>query len=218
LAKKEKPLVVSMGNYAASGGYYIACNADKIFAEPTTLTGSIGVFATIPNLSVLANDIGINAEQVSTNKSASYSVFEPMTDAFRTVAQGGVENVYTTFIQRVADGRNMEVSDVDAIGQGRVWTGLEALNNGLVDELGNLDDAVAEAAEMADLIEYKTINLPVYKKDIKEAMGGFPFMNTKEAILKEELGQENYRIYQDFKRVYGLKGMQARIPYVFSIK
>jgi len=218
LAKKEKPLVVSMGNYAASGGYYIACNADKIFAEPTTLTGSIGVFATIPNLSGLANDIGINAEQVSTNKSASYSVFEPMTAAFRDVAQGGVENVYTTFIQRVADGRNMKVSDVDAIGQGRVWTGVEAIENGLVDVLGNLDDAVAEAAEMAELVEYKRINLPVYKKDFKESMGGLPFMNTKEAILKEELGQENFRIYQDFKRVYGLKGMQARIPYVFTIK
>ena len=218
LAKKEKPLVVSMGNYAASGGYYIACNADKIFAEPTTLTGSIGVFATIPNFSVLANDIGINAEQVRTNKSASYSVFEPMSDAFRSVAQGGVEKVYTTFIQRVADGRNMKVADVDAIAQGRVWTGVEALENGLVDELGNLDDAVAEAAEMAELSTYKRVNLPVYKKDFKETMGGLPFMNTKEAILKEELGQENYRIYQDFKRVYGLKGMQARIPYVFTIK
>jgi len=218
LAKKEKPLVVSMGNYAASGGYYIACNADKIFAESTTLTGSIGVFATIPNLSVLANDIGINAEQVSTNKSASYSVFEPMTDAFRTVAQGGVENVYTTFLQRVADGRSMDVSAVDAIAQGRVWTGVEALENGLIDVIGNLDDAVEEAAEMANLIEYKRINLPVYKKDFKETMGGLPFVNTKKAILKEELGQENYRIYQDFKRVYGLKGMQARIPYVFTIK
>ena len=218
LAKKEKPLVVSMGNYAASGGYYIACNADKIFAEPTTLTGSIGVFATIPNFSVLANDMGINAEQVSTNKSASYSVFEPMTDAFRSVAQSGVENVYTTFIQRVADGRKMELADVDAIAQGRVWTGLEALDNGLVDALGNLDDAIAAAAEMAELVEYKRMNLPVYKKDLKEAMSGLPFMSTKATILKEELGQENYRIYQDFKRVYGLKGMQARIPYVFTIK
>ena len=218
LAKKEKPLVVSMGNYAASGGYYISCNADKIFAEPMTLTGSIGVFATVPNLSKLADNIGINAEQVSTNKSASYSAFEPMTDAFRALAQGGVENVYTTFVQRVADGRNMSVVDVDAIAQGRVWTGVEALENGLVDVLGNLDDAIAEAAEMAELGDYKTINLPVYKKDLKEAMGGLPFMNTKEAILKEELGQVNYRIYQDFKRVYGMKGMQARIPYVFTIK
>ncbi len=218
LAKKEKPLVVSMGNYAASGGYYIACNADKIFAEPTTLTGSIGVFATVPNFSVLADNIGINAEQVSTNKSPSYSVFEPMTDAFRKVAQGGVENVYATFIQRVADGRNMSIKEVDAIAQGRVWTGAEAIENGLVDVLGNLDDAVAAAAEMAQIEDYKTINLPVYKKDFKEVMGGLPFMNTKQAILKEELGQENYRIYQDFKRVYGLKGMQARIPYVFTIK
>lgn len=218
LAKKEKPLVVSMGNYAASGGYYIACNADKIFAEPTTLTGSIGVFATVPNLSVLAANIGINAEQVSTNTSASYSAFEPMTDAFRSYAQEGVENVYTTFVQRVASGRNMDIEAVDTIAQGRVWTGVEALENGLVDALGNLDDAVAEAAVLANLVTYKTINLPVYKKDFKDAMGGLPFMNTKEAILKEELGQENYRIYLDFKRVYGLKGVQTRIPFVFTIK
>lgn len=218
LAKKVKPLVVSMGNYAASGGYYIACNADKIFAEPTTLTGSIGVFATIPNFSILASNIGINAVQVSTNKSASYSVFEPMTDAFRAVTQEGVENVYATFIQRVAAGRNMELAAVDSIAQGRVWTGVEALENGLIDALGNLEDAVEAAAAMASLVEYKTMKLPVYKKDFKEAMSGLPFMNTKAAILKEELGEENYRIYQDFKRVYGLKGMQARIPYVFTIK
>jgi len=121
IAKKEKPLVVSMGDAAASGGYYIACNADKIIAEPTTITGSIGVFGIVPNMTNLAKNIGINSETVSTNKGAKYSVFEPMTDEFRTVTQEGVEFVYTTFLDRVAAGRNMTIEEVDAVAQGRVW-------------------------------------------------------------------------------------------------
>ena len=121
LTKQKLPIVVSMGNVAASGGYYIACNADKIFAEPTTITGSIGVFGVIPNVSKLAGNIGINAEQVSTNKGASYSVFEPMTNDFRAVTTEGVEQVYTTFLDRVSAGRNMNFSAVDSIAQGRVW-------------------------------------------------------------------------------------------------
>ena len=115
LTKKELPIVVSMGNVAASGGYYLACNANRIFAEPTTITGSIGVFGVIPNFSKLANNIGVNAEQVSTNKGANYSVFEPMTDEFRAVTTEGVEAVYTTFLDRVSAGRNMTIEAVDKI-------------------------------------------------------------------------------------------------------
>ncbi|UMB60104.1 signal peptide peptidase SppA [Lutibacter sp. A80] len=218
LASQKLPIVVSMGNVAASGGYYIACNADLIFAEPTTITGSIGVFGVLPNISELADNIGINAEQVSTNKSANYSVFEPMTDAFRTVTQEGVEQVYTTFLERVAEGRGMLVNQVDSIAQGRVWTGVEAVEKGLVDKLGNLDDAVAQAAELADVIDYKVRNYPSYKLDFEDRFNSFPFANSKEKLIIEELGEENYKIYQNIKQLSTLKGIQARAPFVLNIR
>ncbi len=218
LTKKELPLVVSMGNVAASGGYYLACNADRIFAEPTTITGSIGVFGVIPNFSKLANTIGINAEQVRTNKGADYSIFEPMTDEFRLVTTEGVEAVYTTFLKRVAKGRNMTVEAVDSIAQGRVWSGVDALNNGLVDELGNLDDAILYAAELAEITDYKVRNYPSYNVDFEDRFSSFPFMKTKEKVLIEELGEANYKIYQTIKQFSRLEGIQARMPYVIDIK
>jgi len=217
LTKQELPIVVSMGNVAASGGYYLACNANRIFAEPTTITGSIGVFGVIPNFSKLANNIGVNAEQVSTNKGANYSVFEPMTDEFRAVTTEGVEAVYTTFLDRVADGRNMTIEDVDKIAQGRVWSGVDALNNGLVDELGNLDDAIYYAAELAEVTDYKVRNYPSYNIDLEDRFNSFPFIETKEKVLKDELGEENYKIYQTIKEFSKLKGIQARLPFEIAI-
>jgi protease IV len=217
LTKKELPLVVSMGNLAASGGYYLACNADRIFAEPTTITGSIGVFGVIPNFSKLANNIGINAEQVSTNKGASYSVFEPMTEEFRLVTTEGVEAVYTTFLERVAKGRGMLVEEVDKVAQGRVWSGVDALKKGLVDELGNLDDAISYAAELADLTDYRVRNYPSYKVDFQDRFNKVPFMKSKVEMLKEELGVENYKIYETIKGFSKLKGIQARMPFVIEI-
>jgi protease IV len=217
LTKKELPIVVSMGNLAASGGYYLACNADRIFAESTTITGSIGVFGVIPNFSKLANNIGINAEQVSTNKGANYSVFEPMTDEFRLVTTEGVEAVYTTFLERVATGRGMLIEEVDKVAQGRVWSGVDALKNGLVDELGNLDDAISYAAELADLTDYRVRNYPSYKVDLQDRFSSFPFMKTKEKILIEELGENNYQIYQSIKSISKLKGIQARMPMILEI-
>lgn len=217
LTKEKLPVVVSMGNVAASGGYYIACNADKIIAEPTTITGSIGVFGIIPNLSKLAENMGVNAEQVKTNKGASYSGFEPMTDAFRAVTQEGVEFVYTTFLSRVAAGRNMTVEEVDAIAQGRVWSGVEAKEKGLVDELGSLKDAVIEAAGLAGITDYRVRNYPSYKIDFEERFSGFPFAATKEELLIEEFGEENYKIYQSLKQVSKSSGIQARLPYVLDI-
>ena len=218
LTKEKLPLVVSMGNVAASGGYYLACNADKIFAESTTITGSIGVFGVIPNLSKLAKNIGINAEQVSTNTGANYSAFEPMTDEFRTVTTEGVEAVYTTFLERVANGRSMTIEDVDKIAQGRVWSGVDALNNGLVDELGNLDDAVFYAAELAEITDYKVRNYPSYKVELEDRFNTFPFMKTKEKFLIEELGEHNYKIYQSIKELSKLKGIQTRLPFIIEIK
>ena len=218
LTKEKLPLVVSMGNLAASGGYYLACNADRIFAEPTTITGSIGVFGVIPNFSKLANTIGINAEQVSTNKGANYSVFEPMTNEFRVVTTEGVEAVYTTFLERVSKGRNMTVEAVDSIAQGRVWSGVDALDNGLVDELGNLEDAVLYAAELAEITDYKVRNYPSYKIELEDRFNSFPFMKSKEKVLKEELGESNYKIYQTIKEFSKLEGVQARMPFVIDIK
>jgi protease-4 len=217
LTKKELPLVVSMGNLAASGGYYLACNADRIFAEPTTITGSIGVFGVIPNFSKLANNIGINAEQVSTNKGANYSVFEPMTDEFRLVTTEGVEAVYTTFLERVAKGREMSLEEVDKVAQGRVWSGVDALKSGLVDELGNLDDAISYAAELAEITNYRVRNYPSYKVDLQDRFNNFPFMKTKEKVLIEELGENNYQIYQSIKNISKLKGIQARMLMILEI-
>lgn len=217
LTKKTLPVVVSMGDVAASGGYYLACNANKIFAEPTTITGSIGVFGVIPNVSKLAGNIGINAEQVSTNKSPNYSAFEPMSDDFRAVTTEGVEQVYNTFLDRVSAGRNMSFSAVDSIAQGRVWSGVEAKKIGLVDELGNLDDAIAAAAELAEITDFKVRNYPDYKIELEDRFSSFPFMKTKEKLFIEELGEENYRIYKTIKGFSNLKGIQARMPYVIDI-
>lgn len=219
LAKQEKPLVVSMGNLAASGGYYIACNADKIIAEPTTITGSIGVFGAIPNFSQFAGNIGINAEQVHTNKSATYSVFEPMNQKFYDVTKEGVEQIYTTFVNRVSTGRNMTFEQVNEVAQGRVWTGKEAIEKGLVDQLGGLEDAIKAAAELAEIETYKVRNYPNYKTDLKDALQFSPFGKaSKEEILKEAMGDENYQLYYNIHRMKNLKGIQARIPFIFQIK
>jgi protease-4 len=217
LTKEKKPLVVSMGNLAASGGYYIACNADKIVAEPTTITGSIGVFGAIPNISVFADRIGINAEQIGTNKqSIGYSVFEPISDEFYNVTKESIELVYTTFVEKVAEGRNMTFAKVDSIAQGRVWTGKEAIENGLVDELGSLEDAIEIAAELASIDTYRIRNYPDYKSDFRDVFKG-PFSSVKQKIIKEELGEENYSIYQRIKQFSDLKGVQTRLPFLLDI-
>ena len=218
LTRKELPIVVSMGNVAASGGYYISCNANKIFAEPTTITGSIGVFGVIPNISELAENIGINAEQVSTNKSPSYSVFEPMTDEFRAVTKEGVEQIYTTFLDRVSKGRNIPVAKVDSVAQGRVWSGVEALENGLVDELGNLNDAIIYAAELAEVTDYKVRNYPNYNVDLEDKFQSLPFVKTREELMIEEFGKENFKIYENLKQITKVRGIQARMPYILEIK
>ncbi|WP_431165923.1 signal peptide peptidase SppA [Tenacibaculum halocynthiae] len=219
LTKKEKPIVVSMGNLAASGGYYIACNADKIIAEPTTITGSIGVFGMIPNISKLTDKLGINAEQVSTNSSANYSVFEPIDEKFYKVTKEGVEQIYNVFVTRVANGRGLKFDEVDKIAQGRVWTGKQALENGLVDALGSLDDAIEMAASIANVDDYRVRNYPNYKKDIKESFKFSPFAKlSKEELLKEALGEENYRLYDNINQIKNIKGIQARIPFIFEVK
>jgi len=219
LAKQKKPLVVSMGNYAASGGYYISCIADKIFAEPTTITGSIGVFGILPNINKMATKLGINAEQVLTNKNAlEYSLFEPISDNFRITMTESINNFYKNFVSKVAAGRNMTFKHVDKIAQGRVWTGTEALKNGLVDSLGGLQDAIVEAAKLANITTYKTVNYPRYKMDIKDEFSKIPFLTSEESLIKDELGLKNYMIYKSLKDMIKLKGVQMRLPYLIKIK
>ncbi|RZJ63413.1 MAG: signal peptide peptidase SppA [Flavobacterium sp.] len=213
LTKKEKPVVVSMGNYAASGGYYIACNANQIFAENGTITGSIGVFGTLPNATELVHKIGINTELVKTHTNAAgYSPFSPLDPNLRGVIQSDIEHIYGTFLKRVADGRKMTVAQVDSIAQGRVWTGAEALKIGLVDKIGGMDDAIKAAAKLAKIKEYRTQDFPEYDKKFADLLAGFGLAKSKDALLKEELGSENYEVYKALKDVSRRKGVQAMLP------
>ena len=221
LAKQVKPIVVSMGNVAASGGYYIAAGANRIFAEPTTITGSIGVFGTVPNINELAGEIGINAEQVGTNKNAiDYSLFEPMQESFKNQIQESIEDTYQTFLQRVAEGRNMTMAQVDSVAQGRVWSGTEAMEIGLVDEMGTLDDAIAAAAEMASLDSYGIKKFPKYKSGFERLMEDLEgaSLQLKDRLLRNEIGEEAYSILKELKSFKEQKGIQARMPFALDIK
>ncbi len=221
ITKKIKPVVVSMGNYAASGGYYIAANADRIFAEPNTITGSIGVFGMLPNMNQLGKNIGINAEQVKTHENASgYSVFEPMDENFKGFVLESIEKTYATFLKRVADGRKMTTQQVDAIAQGRVWTGVDAHKLGLVDEIGGLDAAIKYAAKLGKTTSYRTENFPEYEKSFEDLLANFTGMamfKTKEQLLKEQLGEEGFQMLEQIKRVKSRKGIQAMMPYEIEI-
>ena len=221
LTKKVKPVIVSMGNLAASGGYYISCNANQIFAESSTITGSIGVFGTLPNLSQVTKNYGINTELVETHENASgYSLFKPLDDNFRKVTQEGVERIYNTFVTRVATGRKMTFTQVDAIAQGRVWAGSDALRLGLVDKIGGLDDALAYASNLVKVKEYSTVDYPKYEKDFKDFFGrsGLPFMKSRENLIKEEIGLENYKIIEQIRKMNSQKGVQAMMPFEVNIK
>lgn len=173
LQAKGLPVVVSMGDYAASGGYYISCCADYIYAEPTTLTGSIGIFGTVPNASKLLNKIGLDVDGVSTNKHSSLSlnaIYKGLDKQEFALMQSMVERGYDLFTKRCADGRNMSQDEIKAIGEGRVWLGKDALEIGLVDELGNINSAINKAAELANLGEYAIVDYPEKKDPIEELL------------------------------------------------
>jgi protease IV len=222
ITKKVKPVIVSMGNLAASGGYYIACNANKIFAENSTITGSIGVFGMLPNFSEVTKKYGLNTEIVETHKNASgYSPFVPLEDDFRNFTQEGVESIYKTFVMRVATGRKMTFDQVDAIAQGRVWSGADAIKLGLVDKIGGMDDALTYAASLVKLKEYATVSFPEYKKSFfgdLENSGFLSVLKSRETLLKEELGEENYQLINQIKKMNTRKGMQVIMPYELKIE
>ena len=218
VTKKKKKVYVSMGNYAASGGYYIACNANRIFAEAGTITGSIGVFGVIPNVNALATNWGINAETVSTHPNAQfYSVFQKPTEQFKKEMTESIEQVYTVFLDRVAKGRGKTVAQIDSIAQGRVWSGKEALANGLVDEIGSLNDAIAYAAKDNGLKEYRTVSYPTFEMDFKAMFRRFG-ANLRGENLRNEMGVEAYEVYQQVKHIAQQRGVQVRLEYDVKLK
>jgi len=218
LAAKDKPVVVSMGNYAASGGYYISAPATKIYASPTTISGSIGVFGLVPDAGkLLEQKLGLITEFVNTNQNSEFpSVYRPMSSYEKEVMQRSIENIYTEFVGKVAAGRDMSVQAVDEIGQGRVWSGTSALRNGLVDEIGGLNDAIKGAAELAGIDSWLVRELPVledtYTKLISQ-LGG----DIRMSILKKELG-ESVKYYNMAQEIKEMSGIQARVPYFIEIR
>lgn len=219
LTKAVKPVVVSMGDYAASGGYYISALADSIFAEKETLTGSIGVFGLIPNFKdLLNNKLGIRSDVVKTGKFADLmtSFDKPLTAEETAIIQADVNRVYATFTQKVASGRGMQVSAVDSIGQGRVWTGAQALERGLVDGIGGLDRAIQAAVNKAGLEEYHVRYYPT-EKDPFMAL----FSTSKEQIKAWMLDDELAEYRQHIERLRNLvqaAGIQVRMPYAVEIR
>lgn len=216
LAKATKPVIVSMGDYAASGGYYISCAADTIVSDPNTLTGSIGVFGLMFNVSKLLNDrLGVNIDKVNTNTHSDIgSMLRKMTPEEQAYIQHSVENVYSTFITHVAEGRAMTTQEVDNIGQGRVWSGIKAKELGLVDIIGGLDKAIEIAAAKADLKNYRLINYPKKKETFEAIMETLNDIKIKS--IEDELGSMSI-YYNMFKKMSEQKGIQARVPMEISV-
>lgn len=219
LTKQEKPLVVSFGDVAASGGYYIASAADSIFALPNTITGSIGVFGIIPNMQGFFNEkLGVTFDGVKTaNYADAGAVYRPLTAQEKSFVQASIDRIYSQFKMRVAEGRKKDTAYIDSIAQGRVWSGEDALRLGLVDRLGGLQQAVESAARMAKLKDYRLREYPERKSWLNELLG----KTTTEpaAQIKEQLGADNFRIYQEMLQVKQMVGVpQARLPFTFIIR
>lgn len=215
LAKAEKPFIISMGNYAASGGYWISSEGDYIFADPTTLTGSIGVFGTFPNAKKFLNEtVGLTFDVAKTNKNADFgSITEPLTDYQKAMLQKYVGKTYNDFTALVARTRGLRQSYVDSIGQGRVWTGADALELGLVDELGGLDKAIEYAANKANLKDYSIKNYPKQEDLMETLLSGNLTEPYTKSLIKKRLGS-NYTYIETFENVSRLNGIQALMPFM----
>lgn len=215
LAKAEKPFIISMGNYAASGGYWISTEGDRIFADPTTLTGSIGVFGTFPNAKQFLNEkIGITVDVAKTNKNADYgSIAEPLTPYQKAMLQKYVGNTYNDFTSLVARTRGLRQSYVDSIGQGRVWSGSDALELGLVDELGGLENAIDYAANQAGLTKYSIKTYPKQQDILQSIMNGSIQEPYTKSLIKNKLG-DNYPFYETLEIITNAEGVQALMPFM----
>lgn len=215
LAKAEKPFIISMGSYAASGGYWISTEGDRIFADPTTLTGSIGVFGTFPNAKKFLNEtVGLTFDVVKTNENADFgSITEPLTDYQKKMLQKYVGNTYNDFTSLVARTRGLRQSYVDSIGQGRVWAGTDALELGLVDELGGLDKAIEYAAKQADLTDYSIKNYPKQKDLMEMLLSGDIQEPYAKSLIKNKLGK-NYSYLETVDNISRLDGVQALMPFM----
>lgn len=217
LLKAEKPVVVSMGDLAASGGYYIACGANKIYAQPNTLTGSIGVFGMMFNFGdFFKNKLGVTTDIVQTNKYADMpNLSRQLTPFELNILQMQVEKIYDTFVQRVADGRNISIEDVDKIAQGRVWSGIEAKKIGLVDELGGLNDAIKAAAELAELKEFFIVELPEQKEFVDQLVSDLMGNQINNFIKSKYLKQ--YEFLFQIEDANNKDPFMTRLPFNVSI-
>lgn len=216
LAAKEKPIVASFGDVAASGGYYIACGASKIIADPTTITGSIGVWAAIPNMQGFFNKkLGITFDNTGTNKNSDFiTVTKPLPPYQAMIIQNDIEHIYDVFTKKVAAGRSMTQSRVDSIGQGRIWSGVAAKEIGLIDDFGGLTKAVEVAAEMAKIKDYRLLLLPEQKDPFQQIIE--ELLSNTSISLEKALGQD-YKYYRLIKEAREMKGVQARLPFEINI-
>ncbi len=216
LAKEQGiPIVASMGDLAASGGYYIACNADTIYAEPNTITGSIGVFGMIPSLqNMLKDKAGITFDSVKTGPYAiGINPYFDINDKEGQIIQNGVEEFYEIFLKRVGDGRGMSRDAVHEVAQGRVWTGAKAKDLGLVDKLGGLDEAIASAASLAGLEKYRISEYPKVKEPIEKLVDQLTGKKNTSFVIQSELG-DLYPYFDYIKSLKEMKGVQARLPFM----
>ncbi len=213
LARKVKPVIASMGDLAASGGYYISSPADTIVSSPVTITGSIGVFGVLFNAKEFFNKkLGITYDVESTNRYSNFGTpFRPLSDYEKNIIKNSVEKVYDTFLDHVSEGRGLTVQRVDSIGEGRVWSGINAKEIGLTDEFGGLTRAISIAAEKAGLDTYRVVELPKLEDPFQQLIKKFT-ANVKQKILQEELG-DDYKYYELLRKTKNLQGIQARLPY-----
>jgi len=216
---KKKPIIVSFGDVAASGGYYIAMEADSIFASPNTITGSIGVLGMVPNVKKLINNLGITTDYVNTNQNSDFlkTGFKPMSETGIHTMTEMTEATYQRFVNHVMAARGMTFEQVDSIGGGRVWSGTQGQKLGLVDRFGTLEDAISAAAKKAGIDKYSVVSYPFRKGGIEEFIQQFQGVKSEEYI-QQELGSDYYRIYQDLKSIKENKGIQLRMPYEIKIK
>ena len=217
--KQKKPLIISFGDYAASGGYYISMAGDRIFAQNNTITGSIGVFGVIPDAKNLANRNGIYSDVVSTNANSNMiSPFSGLSSGTLAIAQRSVVNTYNRFVHFVSKNRNKTAEEVDAVGSGRVWSGKRAKEIGLVDEIGSLNDAVKYAANKANIAEYEAVSYPEKVDKLEQIMGSLRQGNIAESYVKSQISEENYQLFKVFSDQNFKNSIQMAMPYIIRIK